>query len=102
MTILAEILPVFSARIESGTMGLRCWRGNVIFAVSKTTFMNFKHVVTYFIGLMILTATAVSAGAQTTHRVTAELRPVLNSLPMGSTEVTTRWARLFRMLHPRI
>ena len=27
--------------------------------------MNFKHVVTYVIGLMILTATAVSAGAQT-------------------------------------
>ena len=65
MTILAEILPVFSARIESGAMGLSCWRGNVIFAVSETTFMNFKHVETYLIGLMILTATAVSAGART-------------------------------------
>ena len=49
----------------SGSMGLSCWRGNVIFAVSETTFMNCKHVVTYVIGLMILTATAVSAGAQT-------------------------------------
>ena len=37
MTILAEILPVFSARIESGAMGLSCWRGNIIFAVSRQT-----------------------------------------------------------------
>ena len=85
MTILAEKLPVFSARIASGSMigasgsmGLSSWEGNVIFAVSETTFMNCKHVVTYVIGLMILTATAGSAGAQTTHRVTAEVRPVVN------------------------
>ena len=96
--ILAQKEASISAKIESGAMGLSCWRGNVIFAVSERTFMNFKLVVTYVIGLMTLTATAANAGAQIVseigdyeivethkviHRVTAEVRPVLNMLTHG-------------------
>ena len=42
--------------------------------------MKNRHLVTYIIGLMILCATAGNAGAdnRVSHRVSAEVRPVLN------------------------
>ena len=48
--------------------------------------MKIRYILTYIIGSVILCATAINAGAQTvqntrhnvTHRVTAEVRPVLN------------------------
>ena len=62
-------------------------RSNTISVVSYLcSRMKIRYILTYIIGSVILCATAINAGAQTvqntrhnvTHRVTAELRPVLN------------------------